>query len=61
MADLHVVLTFHLDYISLQVIPERMPDCSYFLQGAFCYIVLLFIQLMRMRNSDKFTDRSLHQ
>jgi hypothetical protein len=21
----------------MQVIPERMPDCSFFLQGAFCY------------------------
>ena len=26
----------------LQVIPERMPDCSYFLQGALCQFLLLF-------------------
>lgn len=30
-------LIVYYTFIVMQVIPERMPDCSFFLQGAFCY------------------------
>ncbi|KAK9270172.1 hypothetical protein L1049_025748 [Liquidambar formosana] len=31
-----------------KVIPERMQDCFYFLQGEFCYLVLLFNIIVEM-------------
>lgn len=40
-ASLFLIYTLALIMLPSQVIPERMQDCSYFLQGEFCYIILL--------------------
>ncbi|KAJ6939182.1 hypothetical protein NC651_005584 [Populus alba x Populus x berolinensis] len=45
-----------------KVIPERMPDCSYFLQGAFPpSIMLLYNLLVIVQDSENFSGRPLYQ